>query len=137
MHFGTCGIVLVLACMTPGCSVAPTQSSAANAPPATQAPPPAPGLDAAASLPAGFIVSTNEPSWQVRVDGAERERRERLRAREDKVVECEKDLAERENLLIIMRQVRAKWARDQRECFRLLFSSLCLRNDQFEMKVSK
>ena len=43
---------------------------ASHGPPPTPPAPPPPSGDAEQSIPAAFVVSTNEPFWQARVEGA-------------------------------------------------------------------
>ena len=64
-------IVLVVASLLAGCAVSPKQGDGIEPSAAAVQPPPAPVLDSQASLPAEFIVSTNEPFWQARVEGPE------------------------------------------------------------------
>ncbi len=61
----TRGTLLTLAGVVAACTQLPRRSEVATGP---MAPPPV--LDSPASLPAGLIVSTNEPFWQARVEGA-------------------------------------------------------------------
>lgn len=64
-------IVLVLASLLAGCALVPKQGDEMEPSPAAGQSPPLPVLDAPASLPAEFIVSTNEPFWQARVQGSQ------------------------------------------------------------------
>jgi len=63
-------IVLMIASFIAGCALSPKQDEKMEPPAAVRQSPP-PVLDAPASLPAEFIVSTNEPFWQARVQGSE------------------------------------------------------------------
>lgn len=77
MHVIDYAVPFALAGVATGCAACSEQvpsrrsdaGSAADPATAEVAPPPAPVLDAPASIPAAFIVSTNEPFWQVRVEG--------------------------------------------------------------------
>lgn len=64
-------IVLMIASFIAGCALSPKQEEKMKPFAAVQQSPPPPVLDAPASLPAEFIVSTNEPFWQARVQGSE------------------------------------------------------------------
>lgn len=64
-------IVLVLTSPIVGCGLPPKQGKTMEASTAVRQAPPPPVLDSPASLPAEFIVSTNEPFWQARVEGPE------------------------------------------------------------------
>lgn len=71
MRFPSCGLLLALSASTLGCGPATRPGSVADAPAqsaAARQDPPAPVLDAPASMPEAFIVSTNEPFWHARVE---------------------------------------------------------------------
>jgi uncharacterized membrane protein len=57
--------VLMLLSIVAGCARSPTHDQTLR-----NRPGPSPVLDAPTSLPAALIVSTNEPFWQLRVEGA-------------------------------------------------------------------
>lgn len=64
------GIVLMIVSLIAGCALSPKQDAKMQ-PSAAVRQLPQPVLDAPVSLPAEFIVSTNKPFWQARVEGAE------------------------------------------------------------------
>lgn len=64
-------IVLTLAGLIVGCSPSPKPGEMMKAAADGREAPPPPTLDAPATMPAEFIVSTNEPFWQARVQGSE------------------------------------------------------------------
>ena len=64
-------ILPIMATSIAACAVAPTPGGNATPSAATRPSPPAPVLDAPAVLPADFVVSTNAPFWQARVQGFE------------------------------------------------------------------
>jgi uncharacterized membrane protein len=64
-------ITLVLAALIAGCGHSSEQGEKNEAYAPGRSPPPTPVLDSPASLPAEFIVSTNEPTWQARVQGTD------------------------------------------------------------------